>query len=131
MLDIELIHTFLSKSSYWAGGRSYEVVKKSIEFSLCFGIYHAVQQEQRHQQVGFARVVTDYSTFAWLCDVFIMDSHKGQGLGKWLVEYITMSYPDLQGLQRFVLATLDAHDLYKRFGFKNLSNPERWMVRTS
>jgi GNAT superfamily N-acetyltransferase len=127
LLDIKMIHVFLSKLSYWAHGRSYEIVKKSIKQSLCFGVYLDGQQNQKHLQVGFGRIVTDYATFAWLCDVFIIDSHRGKGLGKWLLEYIT-SFPDLQGLQRFVLATRDAHKLYQQFGFENLTNPERWMV---
>ena len=117
LLDIKLIHNFLSTKSYWAQGRSYEIVKRSIEQSLCFGVYIDIKQKQQlHlEQVGFARVVTDYSTFAWLCDVFIIESHRGQGIGKWLLEYITSNYPDLQGLQRFVLVTRDAHNLYKQF----------------
>ena len=127
LLDIHLIHTFLSKSSYWAQGRSYEIVKKSIEQSLCFGVYLDNQQKQKLSQVGFGRIVTDYATFAWLCDVFIIDSHRGKGLGKWLLEYI-ISYHDLQGLQRFVLATRDAHKLYRHFGFENLQNADRWMI---
>ncbi len=127
LLDVKMIHAFLSKSSYWAQGRSYDIVKKSIEQSLCFGVYIDIHQNQKLSQVGFGRIVTDYATFAWLCDVFIIDSHRGKGLGKLLLEYI-ISYPDLQGLQRFVLATRDAHKLYHQFGFENLSNPDRWMV---
>ncbi len=126
LLDIQLIHTFLSESSYWAKGRSYDVVKKSIEQSLCFGVYLSVQQ-QILQQIGFARIVTDYATFAWLCDVFIIDLHRGKGLGRWLLECV-ISYPDLHDLQRFVLATRDAHELYKQFGFENLTNPNWWMA---
>ena len=124
MLDIKLIHNFLSTKSYWAQGRSYEIVKRSIEESLCFGVYIDIKQKQQvHlEQVGFARVVTDYSTFVWLCDVFIIESHRGQGIGKWLLEYIFCTYPDLQGLQRFVLVTCDAHNLYKQFEFENLAN---------
>lgn len=83
MLDIQLIYTFLRNSSYWAKGRSYEVVKKSIVQSLCFGVYFNVQKLL--QQVGFARIVTDYATFAWLCDIFIMESHREEGLEKWLL----------------------------------------------
>jgi GNAT superfamily N-acetyltransferase len=133
LLDIKLIHNFLSTKSYWAQGRSYEIVKRSIEESLCFGVYIDVKQKQQlHlEQVGFARVVTDYSTFAWLCDVFIIESHRGQGIGKWLLEYITCNYPDLQGLQRFVLVTRDAHNLYKQFEFENLANHDWWMVHNN
>lgn len=123
-LDLSLIHDFLSQSSYWAQGRAFAVVEKSIEHSLCFGVY------ADQQQVGFARVVTDYATFAWLCDVFIVDSRRGQGLSKWLVECVT-AHPDLQSVMRFVLATRDAHALYQRYGnFQALPNPEWWMVRT-
>lgn len=123
-LNLPLIHHFLSQSSYWAQGRTYAVVEKSIEHSLCFGVYAG------QQQVGFARVVTDYATFAWLCDVFIVNSHRGQGLSKWLVE-CAITHPDLQNVMRFVLATRDAHALYQRYGnFQQLSNPEWWMART-
>jgi GNAT superfamily N-acetyltransferase len=133
LLDIKLIHNFLSTESYWAQGRSYEIVKRSIEESLCFGVYIDIKQKQQlHlEQVGFARVVTDYSAFAWLCDVFIIEPHRGQGIGKWLLEYITFNYPDLQGLQRFVLVTRDAHNLYKQFEFENLANHDGWMVHNN
>ncbi len=121
-LDLETIHTYLSGSSYWAQGRPLEVVRRSVENSLCFGLYH------RARQVGFARVITDRATFAWLADVFVLDEARGQGLGKWLVETI-LAHPDLQGLRRWVLATKDAHSLYSRFGFAPLKRPERWMER--
>lgn len=121
-LDVGLVHGFLSKS-YWAQGRPLDVVQTSIEHSLCFGVYDG------DQQVGFARVVTDYATFAWLCDVFILESHRGHGLGKWLVECIA-AYPDLQGIKHFLLATRDAHGLYRQYGgFEDLPNPWKWMVR--
>src|SRR5215510_14480704 len=124
-LNLDLIHDYLSRSSYWAQGRPYEVVEKSVRRSLCFGVYEG------DQQVGFARVVTDYATFGWLCDVFILDSHQGEGLGKWLIECVT-THPELQGLERSVLATRDAHDLYRRYGaFQNLPYPERWMIRSA
>lgn len=122
-LNIDVIHQYLSKESYWAQGRPIDTVRKSIEHSLCFGVYAA------NQQVGFARVVTDYVTFAWLCDVFILPSHQGQNLGKWLVECVS-AYPDLAGLNLFVLATRNAHELYRRYGsFDALQNTDRWMVR--
>ncbi len=122
-LDIDVIHDWLAHRSYWAQGRTREAVARSIEHSLCFGVYEG------EQQVGFARVVTDYVTFAWLCDVFILESHQGQGLGKWLVESVT-SHPDLQPLRRILLATRDAHELYRRYGgFTGLAAPERWMER--
>ncbi len=126
-LDVALIHDYLSNSTYWASGRKLEVVQRSIDNSLCFGIYQETAEGQP-RQVGFARVVTDYATFAWLADVFILDEHRGQGLGKWLTEVI-ISHPDLQGFRRWVLATRDAHELYRRVGFRELHRPERWMER--
>jgi len=122
-LDLELIHDYLSHQSYWAEGRSFAAVQTSIEHSLCFGVCHNVQQ------VGFARVVTDYATFAWLCDVYVLESHRGRGLGKWLVES-AVAHPELQTVRRFLLATSNAHDLYRRYGgFETLQAPEKWMER--
>ncbi|HET9786143.1 MAG TPA: GNAT family N-acetyltransferase [Pyrinomonadaceae bacterium] len=121
-LDITVIHKYLSTDSYWAQGRTVDTVKRSIENSLNFGLYKA------EQQIGFARVVTDYATFAWLADVFVLDTYRGRGLGKWLVEVI-LSHPDLQRFRRWVLATKDAHELYRQFGFIELKRPERWMER--
>lgn len=122
-LNIPRIHDYLSQRSYWAQGRPLEVVRRSIEHSLCFGVYHGAEQ------VGFARVVTDYATFAWLCDVFILETARGHGLGKWLIESV-IAHPDLQGLRRFILATRDAHELYRRCGgFEVLRAPERWMEK--
>jgi GNAT superfamily N-acetyltransferase len=121
-LDIDFIYDFLSRSSYWAQERPFDVVQRSIEHSLCFGVYLDTQQ------VGFARVVTDYAVFAWLDDVFIAESHRGQGLGKWLIECVA-NHPELQPLW-FTLVTLDAHDLYRRYGgFEALQSSERWMER--
>jgi GNAT superfamily N-acetyltransferase len=120
-LDLEIIHTFLD-NSYWAKGRTVEVVKRSIENSLPFGVYMG------ERQIGFARVITDYATFAWLADVLVLEEFRGQGLGKWLVEVI-LSHPELQGFRRWVLATKDAHELYRPFGFDALRRPERWMER--
>lgn len=119
-LDVEFIHNFLSTHAYWAFGRSRETVTRSIDNSLCFGLFKS------DKQVGFARVVTDYATFAWLADVFVIPEHRGEGLGKWLIESIT-SVQELGGLRRWLLATRDAHDLYRQFGFTNLSEPDRWM----
>jgi GNAT superfamily N-acetyltransferase len=128
-LQIEVIHAYLSRQSYWAQGRPLETVKHSIENSLCYGIYQIVPQGSE-QQVAFARVVTDYATFAWLCDVFVLESHRGEGLGKWLVESV-VDHPDLQKIRRILLATRDAHELYRNYGgFENLASPERWMART-
>ena len=120
-LDMDVIHGFLN-TSYWATGRSRETIQRSIENSLAFGVY------QGQQQVGFARVITDYATFAWIADVFILDSVRGRGLGKWLMEII-IGHPELQGFRRWVLATKDAHELYRRFRFNELRLPERWMER--
>jgi N-acetylglutamate synthase-like GNAT family acetyltransferase len=125
-VNISCVHNYLSVTSYWAQGRSLEVVKRSIENSLCIGIY-----KKDGEQVGFARVVTDFATFAWICDVFIMDHSKGRGLGKILIGEIVRN-PKLQGLKRLVLVTKDAHELYQQYGgFERLSNPERWMSRTT
>ena len=121
-LDLETIHRFLSTESYWAVGRPLEVVRRSIEGSLAFGLY------RDSRQVGFARVVTDYATFAWIADVFVLESERGQGLSKWMMQVI-LSHPELQGFRRWVLATKDAHGLYKQFGFMELNRPERWMER--
>jgi GNAT superfamily N-acetyltransferase len=121
-LDLDLIHNYLSNESYWATGRSREVVERSIHNSLPFGIYHG------NDQVGFARIVTDLATFAWIADVFVLPEHRGRGLSKWLMEVI-ISHPDLQGFRRWVLSTKDAHGLYEQFGFIPLHRPERWMER--
>jgi GNAT superfamily N-acetyltransferase len=118
-LDVEYVHRFL-RESYWAQDIPLEVVAKSIEGSICFGMYYA------SRQIGFARVITDSATFAYLADVFIDEDFRGNGLAKWLVEEI-MGYPELDGLRRFMLATRDAHGLYQKFGFSPLSSPERWM----
>ena len=121
-LDREMIHDFLARESYWAKGRDLEVVNRGIDNSLSFGIYHG------RKQVGFGRVVTDYATFAWVADVFVVAEHRGQGLGKWLIE-VMLSHPQLQGFRRWALSTRDAHELYRIFGFNELARPERWMER--
>jgi GNAT superfamily N-acetyltransferase len=123
-LDIAGIHRFLSTESYWAKSRTLEQTLTAIENSLCFGVYRG------REQVGFARVVTDKATFAYLGDVFMLDGHRGRGLSKWLMQVI-LEQPDLQGLRRWLLATRDAHGLYKRYGFDDLRFPDRWMERTS
>ena len=124
-LDAGLVHEYLSERSYWAQGRPLDVVETSIEHSVCFGVYDG------DRQVGFARVVTDYVTFAWLCDVFILESHRGRGLGKWLIECV-VAHPDLRGFKSFLLATSDAHELYRRYGgFDSLEKPEKWMRRSA
>ena len=118
-IDSAYVHCFLT-TSYWAEGISLETVKRSIEGSLCFAVFY------KEAQVGFARVITDETTFAYLCDVFIDESHRGRGLSKCLMEVI-LGYPGLQGLRRFMLATRDAHGLYKAFGFAPLTFTDRWM----
>lgn len=119
-LDIEMIHRFLSYDSYWAQGRTLEQTRTAIENSICFGVY----LEER--QVGFAHVVTDRATFAYIGDVFILDEFRGRGLSKTLMRTM-LQHPELQGLRRWVLATKDAHGLYEQFGFSELRFPERWM----
>ncbi len=119
LLDIDVINNFLS-SSYWAKDRSLSVIKKSIENSLTFGIY------LEGNQIGFARVVTDYATFAYLADVFILETYRGKGYSKELIKRIT-THPELQTVKRWMLATKDAHKLYSKFGFRVLRNPERFM----
>ena len=121
-LDISVIHDFISNHSYWAQGRTVETVQRALDNSLNFGVYLGTAQ------VGFARVVTDYATFAWIADVFVLPEQRGRGLSKWLIEVI-LSHPELQGFRRWVLATKDAHTLYERFGFIPLHRPERWMER--
>lgn len=118
-LDIGAIHSFLTQS-YWSPGIPLHVVQTAVANSLCFGLFHGVDQ------VGFARVVTDKATFAYLADVYVLEAHRGRGLAKWLLEAI-LSHVELQGLRRILLATRDAHGLYKQFGFTELSNPSRMM----
>ena len=118
-MDIELIHSFLNRS-YWAEGISKEIIRRSVEGALCFGVF------ENARQVGFARMITDRATFAYLADVFIIEEYRGLGLSKWLMEVI-LAHPDLQGLRRMMLATRDAHELYRKFGFTPLNNVDRWM----
>jgi GNAT superfamily N-acetyltransferase len=118
-LDIEAVHASLSRS-YWAEGIPVEIVAKSVQESLCFGLFDG------SKQVGFARIITDKATFAYLCDVYVLETYQGQGLGTWLMETVC-SHPDLQGLRRFVLVTRDAHGLYEKFGFTELEAPARYM----
>ncbi len=121
-LDLGVVHAFL-RESYWASGIPLEVVRRSIEHSLSFGLY------REGHQIGFARVITDYATFAYVCDVFVLESYRGRGLGAWLMA-VVMEHPDLQGLRRWVLATKDAHELYKKSGFASLARPEGWMEKS-
>ncbi len=122
LLDVPAIHDFLANSSYWARNVPLSTVQKSIENSLCFGIY----DDDADRQVGFARVITDYAVFAYLADVFILEAYRGRGLAKWLMACI-VSTPELQNLRRWMLATKDAHGLYAQYGFNPLSKPERFM----
>jgi GNAT superfamily N-acetyltransferase len=121
-LDIDLIHQTLSTQAYWAIGRSRETVERAWKNSLPFGIY------LEDKLLGFARVVTDYATFAWLADVFVLPEHRGRGLSKVLIETI-LSHPQLQGLRRWILATRDAQELYQRFGFIELDRSIYWLEK--
>jgi GNAT superfamily N-acetyltransferase len=118
-LELDRILGFITRS-YWANDRPPKITSRVIENSLCFGVY------EEENQVGFARVISDYSTYAWLCDVFIDENYRGRGLGKWLIASI-MSHPELQSVRRWALATRDAHELYERFGFGKIKTPERLM----
>ncbi len=126
-LDFDVIHRYLSTESYWAQGLPREVLERSVAGSLPFGIYLEKDGGAR-EQVGFARVVTDRATFAWLADVFVLPAHRGRGLSKRLLATI-LAHPDLQGLRRFMLATWDAHGLYRQFGFAEPARPDRLMER--
>ncbi len=119
-LQLDVIHKYLSEDSYWAQGRARETTERAIENSLSFGVYSG------EKQVGFARIITDKATFAWIADVFILPEHQKKGLSKRLMEAI-LSHPELQNLRRWVLATKDAHGLYAQYGFTPLKFPERWM----
>ena len=120
-LDVDVIHGFLVHS-YWAAGIPRAMVERSIEHSLPFGVYHGTRQ------VGFARVITDYTTFAYIGDVFIIEEYRGRGLSRWLME-VVVNHPELQGLRRWLLFTRDAHGLYEKVGFTPSRTPERLMER--
>ncbi len=121
VMNLEVIHRFLT-NTYWAKGRKKELIKKSMQNSLCFAVLN------ENQQVGFARVITDYAIFAYLADVFILPTEQGKGLGKWLLSTI-LDYPELKPTKGFLLATKDAHGLYRQFGFTSLEQPEKMMQR--
>ena len=126
-LDLPWIHQFLSTQAYWCLNIPFAIVKRSVEHSLCFGVYYGDPKgAERPRQVGFARVITDYATIAYLGDVFIIPEHRGKGLSKQLVQTI-MAHPDLQGLRRWILLTGDAHGLYQQFGWKPVASPDRYM----
>lgn len=119
LLDLDVIHGFLSRA-YWSEGIPRSLLARALRHSICFGVYTA------GKQVGFARVITDGATYAYLADVFILEPQRGRGLSRWLMEVI-MSHPDLQGLRRWGLVTRDAHGLYRKFGFAALKSPDRHM----
>jgi GNAT superfamily N-acetyltransferase len=123
-LQIDVIQSFLTNDSYWARERTLEQTSTAIENSICFGVYLG------DRQIGFARVVSDKATFAYLGDVFVLEEFRGRGLSKWLMQ-VVVEHPELQGLRRWVLATLDAHGLYEQFEFSGLRHPERWMEKTA
>ena len=119
-LDVDSIHEFLSTRAYWCLNIPKDKVQVAIENSLCFGVY------KDEKQIGLARVISDFSTIAYLGDVYIIDGYRGHGLSKWLMETI-MCYPELQGLRRWILLTGDAHGLYRQFGWTDIADPSNWM----
>ncbi|WP_268224668.1 GNAT family N-acetyltransferase [Sinomicrobium oceani] len=119
-MDIQAIHQFLCLESYWAKGISMEMVEKALQHSYCIGVFIG------DKQIGFARLITDYTTFAYLADVYILEQHRGKGLSKKLMEYIMM-LDEVKGMRRILLATLDAHALYNQYGFQSPKNPESLM----
>ena len=119
LLNLDAVHGFLSRS-YWAEGIPRETVARSLEHSLCFGLYHD------GQQIGLARVISDFTTYAYLCDVYVLQWYRGKGLAAWLVDWV-LRHPDLQGLRRFNLVTRDAHGLYRKFGFSEPARPGGYM----
>lgn len=123
-IDLDYVHNYLSKKSYWAKGISQHLVEKSVENSLCFSVF------SNEKQIGFGRVVTDYATFAYLCDVFIDEDFQGKGFSKKLMESI-MAHPDLQSIRRWMLMTWSAQGLYKQFGFSIAARPDRVMEISS
>ncbi len=122
LLQTERIHEFLSVESYWANERTRKQTETAIENSLCFGVYEGARQ------IGFARVISDLATFAYIGDVYILAEFRGRGLSKFLMKTM-LEYPELQNLRRWILATRDAHGLYEQFGFHSLNFPERWMEK--
>lgn len=121
-INLAVVHAALTHS-YWAAGIDVPTVQRAIDHALCFGMYND------RQQIGFARVITDYTRFAYLSDVFVLEAYQGQGLGTWLIQVI-IDYPPLEGVWRWMLATRDAHSLYAKVGFTELVEPSRWMMRT-
>lgn len=120
-MDIDAIQAFLT-NSYWSPGISRELVERAMQYSLCFGLF------DHDRQIGFARYATDHTRFAYLMDVYVLEGYRGQGLGQWLVA-CTLEHPDIAHCRRLLLTTRDAHELYRRYGFVDLPNPDRWMER--
>lgn len=118
-MDVDAVHQFLS-ATYWSPAIPHDTVRRAIQGSLCFGLFHG------DSQIGFARVVTDRATFAYLCDVYVLEAYRGKGLGEWLMKFV-LEHPGLQGLRRFSLVTRDAHGLYAKLGFTPLSKPDGHM----
>jgi len=121
-MDLKFVYQWLSEESYWCKGIPFEVVERLVEHSLCFGVFH-----ESKGQVGFGRVVTDYTTFAWLTDVFIIDAYRGLGLSVLLME-VMLDHPELKILRRWLLGTDHAHGLYRKFGFEDLDHPENFLT---
>ncbi|MGB5460492.1 MAG: GNAT family N-acetyltransferase [Eudoraea sp.] len=121
-MDIDLVHDYLSKQSYWAKGRGKEEVVKSMENSICFAVFDG------NAQIGFARLVTDYVVFAWLMDVFVINEYKNKGVGRFLMDFI-MNLPEIKEVNGFGLRTKDAHGFYIKYGFHQISEPETWMQK--
>ena len=123
-LDVAAVHRWLSEKSYWVPGIPYDVVSRAVEGSLNFGLY----TDDGKRTIGLARIITDYATFAYVCDVYVLDEFRGQGLGVWLMECVA-AHPRLQGFRRWMLGTKDAHTLYEKTGFRPPAMPERWMEK--
>jgi len=121
-IDVEAVHRWLSEESYWVPGIPLDVVRRGVESSLNFGLYDG------ERQVGLARIISDYATFAYVCDVFVLEAYRGRGLGVWLMECVAQ-HPHLQGLRRWMLGTRDAHTLYEKTGFAPVAAPDRWMEK--
>ncbi len=127
LLDRDFIHEFLCHQSHWARGIPRSTVDKAIDHSLCFGIYRLeATHNEHHTQVAFARAITDYATFAYFSDVIILEEHRGFGLARWLIEQM-LTHPQLQGLRKYALYSSRARDIYSRFGFQPVADPEHWL----
>ncbi len=125
IVDVSVVHNYLANDSYWASGVTLEKVKRSLQHSFCFGVYDC--SEGNETQIGFARVISDFSIFAYLADVFILPTYQGQGLGKWLISCI-LAHPELQDLRKWTLHTRDAQGLYQQYGFIVGPDPETYLI---